>query len=101
MIYYQKRKMIKKIKITPLHDRVYVLPLEAEQMTKGGIIIPATAKQRSFEGVVVAAGPGRKDDPLKVKVGDKILYEEGAGSEREIDGTVYLCMRESQVESII
>ena len=64
----------KKLNITPLHDRVIVMPAAAEEKTAGGIIIPDTAKEKPQRGVIVAAGPGKKDEPVTVKVGDTVLY---------------------------
>ncbi|MEG1499189.1 MAG: co-chaperone GroES [Bacteroidales bacterium] len=90
-----------KVKVKPLADRVVVEPLEAEQKTSGGIIIPDTAKEKPQKGTVVAVGNGKKDEPMTVKVGDKILYGKYSGSELNIDGTDYLIMRESDIFAII
>ena len=71
----------KNLNITPLSDRVIVMPAAAEEKTAGGIIIPDTAKEKPQKGLVVAAGPGKKDEPVTVKVGDTILYGKYAGSQ--------------------
>ncbi len=78
-----------------------VEPLPAEEKTKAGIIIPDTAKEKPQEGVVVAVGPGKKDEPMTVKVGDRVLYGKYAGTEIHIDGKDYLIMRESDIYAII
>lgn len=89
------------INIKPLADRVVVEALPAEEKTKGGIIIPDTAKEKPQEGIVVAVGPGKKDEPTTVKVGDRVLYGKYAGTEIQIDGKEYLIMRESDIYAII
>ncbi|GIV39981.1 MAG: 10 kDa chaperonin [Thermonema sp.] len=89
------------VNIKPLADRVVVEPLPAEEKTKAGIIIPDTAKEKPQEGVVVAVGPGKKDEPMTVKVGDRVLYGKYAGTEIHIDGKDYLIMRESDIYAII
>lgn len=89
------------IKIKPLADRVLVEPAVAEEKTAAGIIIPDTAKEKPQKGVVVAVGPGKKDEPLTVKVGDKVLYGKYAGTEITFDGKDYLIMRESDIVAII
>jgi chaperonin GroES len=93
--------MAKKLNITPLNDRVIIQPAPAEQKTAGGIIIPDTAKEKPQRGVVVAAGPGKKDEPVTVKVGDTVLYGKYAGTELQIEGDDYLIMRESDVVAIV
>ncbi len=90
-----------KITLKPLQDRVVVKPLPVEERTKGGIIIPDTAKERPQKGKVVAVGPGKKDEPTTVKVGDIVLFGKYAGTEVEIDGEEYLIMRESDIYAII
>jgi len=95
-----------KIKLNPLADRVVVKPAEAEEKTKGGIILPDTAKEKPVEGTVVAAGPGKISDngeliKMTIKVGDKILYGKYSGTEVTIDGEEYLIMRESDIFAII
>ena len=93
--------MAQKVKITPRHDRVIVKPAAAEEKTKGGIIIPDTAKEKPQRGVVVAAGTGKKDEPMTVKEGDTILYGKYAGTEISFEGVDYLIMRESDILAII
>ncbi|MDE7150102.1 MAG: co-chaperone GroES [Bacteroidales bacterium] len=90
-----------KVKIKPLADRVVVEPMEAEQKTTGGIIIPDTAKEKPQKGIVVAVGAGKKDEPMTVKEGDKVLYGKYSGNELSIDGKDYLIMRESDIFAII
>jgi chaperonin GroES len=91
--------MAKKLNVTPLHDRVIVKPAPAEEKTAGGIIIPDTAKEKPQRGTIVAAGPGKKDEPVTVKVGDKVLYGKYAGTEISIEGEDLLIMRESAIFS--
>lgn len=93
--------MAKKASITPLHDRVIVKPAAAETKTAGGIIIPDTAKEKPQRGVVVAAGPGKKDEPVTVKTGDTVLYSKYAGTEISIDGEDLIIMRESDILAIV
>jgi chaperonin GroES len=88
-------------KITPLHDRVIVKPAAAEETTKGGIIIPDTAKEKPQRGTVVAAGPGKKDEPTSVKEGDTVLYGKYAGTEVSLEGEDFLIMRESDILAIV
>lgn len=89
------------LQIKPLADRVVVLPAPAEQKTKSGIIIPDTAKEKPQNGTVVAAGPGKKDEPTTVKVGDNVLYGKYSGTEITLDGKEYLIMRESDILAIV
>ncbi len=93
--------MAKKMSITPLHDRVIVKPATAETKTAGGIIIPDTAKEKPQRGTVVAAGPGKKDEPVTVKPGNEVLYGKYAGTEITIDGQDLLIMRESDILAIV
>jgi chaperonin GroES len=93
--------MAKKLSITPLHDRVIVKPAAAEEKSAGGIIIPDTAKEKPQRGIVLAAGPGKKDEPVTVKNGDTVLYGKYAGTEITIDGIEYLIMRESDILAIV
>ena len=93
--------MAKKLSVTPLHDRVIVKPAPAEEKTAGGIIIPDTAKEKPQRGVVIAAGPGKKDEPMAVKAGDTVLYGKYAGTEIQIDGDDLLIMRESDILAIV
>ena len=91
----------KKLSVTPLHDRVIVKPAAAEEKTAGGIIIPDTAKEKPQRGTVIAAGPGKKDEPVSVKVGDTVLYGKYSGTEIAIDGKDYLIMRESDIFAVL
>ena len=90
-----------KVNVKPLADRVLIQPAAAEQKTAGGIIIPDTAKEKPQRGSVVAVGPGKKDEPVTVKVGDTVLYGKYAGTEITIDGHDYLIMRESDIVAIV
>jgi chaperonin GroES len=95
-----------KMNLKPLGDRVIVKPMEAEEKTKGGIILPDTAKEKPIEGTVVAAGPGKVSDDgktikMEVKVGDKVLYGKYSGTEVTVEGEEYLIMRESDIFAII
>jgi chaperonin GroES len=103
--HFKKQKinttMAKKSSVTPLHDRVIVKPAPAEEKTAGGIIIPDTAKEKPQRGVVIAAGPGKKDEPMSVKSGDTVLYGKYAGTEIQIDGDDLLIMRESDILAIV
>jgi chaperonin GroES len=94
-------QIMSKLNIKPLADRVVVTPLEAETKTASGIIIPDTAKEKPQKGTVAAVGPGTKDDPITVKVGDSVLYGKYAGTELKLDGTDYLIMRESDILAIV
>jgi chaperonin GroES len=90
----------------PLHDRILVRRIEAEEKTAGGIIIPDTVKEKPMEGEVIAAGPGARDDsgqlrPLDVKVGDRILFGKWSGTEIRLDGEDLLIMKESDVMGVI
>jgi chaperonin GroES len=89
------------MKINPLSDRVIIKPAPAEEKTKGGIILPDTAKEKPVVGEVVAVGPGKRDDgkltPTELKVGDKVLYGKYSGTEVTLDGQEYLIMRESDI----
>jgi chaperonin GroES len=90
----------------PLHDRVVLRRLEGEEKTKGGIIIPDTAKEKPQEGEVVAVGPGARDEngnlvPLDVKAGDRVLFGKWSGTEVKIDGQELLIMKESDVLGIV
>ncbi len=94
------------MQIKPLHDRVLVEPLDAEEKTAGGIIIPDTAKEKPMEGKIVAVGKGARNDegkvaPLDVKKGDRILYGKWSGTEVKVDGDDYLIMKESDVMGVI
>jgi len=94
------------MKFRPLHDRVVVRRLNSEEKTKGGIIIPDTAKEKPQEGEIVAVGAGARDDagkliPLDVKKGDKVLFGKWSGTEVKIDGEELLIMKESDIMGII
>ena len=84
----------------PLADRVLIEPAAAEEKTASGIFIPDTAKEKPLEGTIIAVGNGKKDEPLTVKVGDKVLYGQYAGTEIKLDGKKYLMMRESDIYGI-
>ena len=89
------------VKITPLADRVLVEPAPAEEKTASGIIIPDTAKEKPQKGTVVAVGPGKKDEPTTVKVGNTVLYGQYSGTEVQVDGKDFLIMRESDIYAIV
>ena len=94
------------MKFRPLHDRVLVRRIEADERTKGGIIIPDTAKEKPQEGEIVAAGPGARDDsgklvPLDVKAGDRVLFGKWSGTEVKIDGEDLIIMKESDILGVI
>jgi len=89
------------VKIKPLADRVVVKAAPAEEKTASGIIIPDTAKEKPQRGTIVAVGPGKKDEPMNVKVGDTVLYGKYAGTEININGEDYLIMRESDIFAVI
>lgn len=93
--------MANNVNITPLHDRVLVKPAAAEEKTASGIIIPDTAKEKPQRGTVIAAGPGKKDEPTTVKTGDTVLYSKYAGTEISIEGEDFLIMRESDLLAIV
>lgn len=90
-----------KLNIKPLADRVLVRPAEAEEKTSSGIIIPDTAKEKPMEGEVIAVGPGKKDEPMTVKAGDKVLYGKYSGTEITVNAEKYLIMRESDIYAVI
>ena len=94
------------MKLRPLHDRVVIRRIEGEEKTKGGIIIPDTAKEKPQEGEVIAVGPGARDEsgklvPLDVKAGDRVLFGKWSGTEVKIDGEDLLIMKESDVMGVI
>ena len=94
------------MKFRPLHDRVVVRRLDAEEKTAGGIIIPDTAKEKPQEGEVVAVGPGARNEkgevvPLEVKAGDRILFGKWSGTEVKIDGEELLIMKESDIMGVV
>ncbi|MBA3519642.1 MAG: co-chaperone GroES [Rhizobiales bacterium] len=94
------------MKFRPLHDRIVIRRLEGEEKTKGGIIIPDTAKEKPQEGEVVAVGPGARDEsgklvPIDLKAGDRVLFGKWSGSEVKIDGEELLIMKESDVMGVL
>ena len=94
------------MKVRPLNDRVLVVRVEEEKKTKGGIIIPDTAKEKPMEGKIIAAGPGKLDEKgqrvtLGVKNGDRVLFSRYAGTEIKIDGVEHLFMREDDILAVI
>jgi chaperonin GroES len=94
------------MKFRPLHDRVLVRRIDAEEKTAGGIIIPDTAKEKPMEGEVIAVGPGARNEkgelfPLDVKAGDRILFGKWSGSEVRMDGQDLLIMKESDIMGIV
>jgi chaperonin GroES len=94
------------MKFRPLHDRVVVKRVAEEEKTRGGIIIPDTAKEKPMEGEVIAVGPGARDEkgalvPLDVKAGDRILFGKWSGTEVKLDGVEYLIMKESDIMGIL
>ena len=94
------------MKFRPLHDRVVVKRIEAEEKTAGGIIIPDTAKEKPQEGKIIAVGPGRRDKdgnlvPLDVKAGDRVLFSKWAGTEFKLDGQEHMIMKEDDILGII
>jgi len=100
------REEIEKMKIRPLHDRIIVKRIKEEETTKGGIIIPDTAKEKPSEGKVIAVGNGKilengKLQPLEVKKGNKVLFGKYAGTEVKIDGEEHLIMREEDIIAIV
>lgn len=94
------------MKFRPLHDRVVVKRVEAEERTAGGIIIPDTAKEKPQQGEVVAVGPGGRDEtgkliPIDVQAGDRVLFGKWSGTEVKIDGIEYLIMKESDIMGVL
>ncbi len=87
--------------IKPLADRVLIEPKEAETKTASGLFIPDTAKEKPQQGIVVAVGNGKKDEPMELKVGDVVLYGKYAGTELSFEGKDYLIMRQSDVVAIL
>ena len=95
-----------KLKFRPLHDRVVVRRIEAEEKTKGGIIIPDTVKEKPQEGEILSVGPGGRDEagkliPIDLKAGDRVLFGKWSGTEVKIDGEDLLIMKESDVMGVI
>jgi chaperonin GroES len=94
------------MKFRPLHDRVVIKRIEAEEKTSGGIIIPDTAKEKPQEGEVIAVGPGGRDEsgkliPIDVKVGDRVLFGKWSGTEVKLDGVEYMIMKESDLMGVL
>ena len=94
------------MKFRPLHDRVVVRHIEAEEKSAGGIIIPDTAKEKPQEGEVIAVGPGGRDEsgkliPIDVKVGDRVLFGKWSGTEVKLDGVEYMIMKESDLMGVL
>src|ERR1700687_1070887 len=94
------------MKFRPLHDRVVVTRIDAEDKTPGGIIIPDTAKEKPSEGEVTAVGPGGRDEagkliPIDVRVGDRVLFGKWSGTEVKLDGVEYLIMKESDIMGVL
>jgi chaperonin GroES len=96
-IYKSKIQKSINMNLKPLADRVLVQPAEAEEKTASGIIIPDTAKEKPMRGVVIAVGPGKKDEPTTVKVGDTVLYGKYSGTEIQVEGIDYLMMKEADI----
>jgi chaperonin GroES len=95
-----------KTKFRPLHDRVVVRRIEAEEKSKGGIIIPDTAKEKPQEGEIISVGPGGRDEngkliPMDVKAGNRILFGKWSGTEVKIDGEEFLIMKESDIMGVV
>src|ERR1022692_2837438 len=94
------------MKFRPLHDRVVVKRIDAEDKSTGGIIIPDTAKEKPSQGEVVGVGPGGRDDngkliPIDIKVGDRVLFGKWSGTEVKIDGVEFLIMKESDIMGVL
>jgi chaperonin GroES len=101
-----ERNAMAKTKFRPLHDRVVVRRIEAEEKTKGGIIIPDTAKEKPQEGEIIAVGPGGRDEsgkliPIDVKPGNRVLFGKWSGTEVKLDGEELLIMKESDIMGVI
>jgi chaperonin GroES len=95
-----------KLKFRPLHDRVVVKRIDADEKSKGGIIIPDTAKEKPMQGEVVAVGPGGRDEagklvPIELKAGDKVLFGKWSGTEVKLDGDELLIMKESDIMGVL
>ena len=89
------------IMLKPLADRVVIEPKEAETKTAGGLFIPDTAKEKPQQGTIVAAGPGKKDEPMEVKVGDVVLYGKYSGTEVTVEDKKYLIVKQSDILAIL
>jgi chaperonin GroES len=102
----QRETSMSKHQLRPLHDRVVVKRLDAEEKTKGGIIIPDTAKEKPSQGEVTAVGPGGRDEsgkliPIDLKVGDRVLFSKWTGNEIKLDGVDLLIMKESDIMGVL
>ncbi|HKY56026.1 MAG TPA: co-chaperone GroES [Anaerolineales bacterium] len=98
--------MASKLKLKPLGGRVIVEPIEQEEMTAGGIILPETAKEKPQEGKILAAGPGDRDEdgeriPMEVKVGDTVLYAKYSGTEVKVNGRKLLILKENDILAVV
>ena len=98
--------MASKLKLKPLGGRVIVEPIEQEEMTAGGIILPETAKEKPQEGKILASGPGERDEAgnriaMEVKVGDKVLYAKYSGTEVKVDGKKLLILKQSDILAVV
>src|SRR5687768_17929559 len=98
--------MASKMKLQPLGGRVIVEPIEQDETTAGGIILPETAKEKPREGKILAAGPGDRDEdgeriPMEVQVGDKVLYAKYAGTEVKVDGKKLLILKENDILAVV
>jgi chaperonin GroES len=98
--------MASKLKLKPLGGRVIVEPIEQEEVTAGGIILPETAKEKPQEGKILAVGPGERDEdgkriPLEVAIGDRVLYAKYSGTEVKVDGRKLLILRESDILAVV
>jgi chaperonin GroES len=101
-----KGTVMAKTQFRPLHDRVVVKRIDAEEKTKGGIIIPDSAKEKPQEGLVVAVGPGGRDEagkliPIDIKTGDRVLFGKWSGTEIKLDGEELLIMKESDIMGVL
>jgi chaperonin GroES len=101
-----KGTVMAKTKFRPLHDRVVVKRIDAEEKTKGGIIIPDTAKEKPSQGEITAVGPGGRDEsgkliPIDLKVGDRVLFGKWSGTEVKLDGEELLIMKESDIMGVL
>ena len=98
--------MASKLKLKPLGGRVIIEPIEQEDITAGGIILPETAKEKPQEGKILAAGPGDRDEageriPMEVQVGDKVLYAKYGGTEVKVDGKKLLILKETDILAVV
>jgi chaperonin GroES len=101
LILNKKNNQMSKLNIQPLADRILIESAAAETKTSSGIIIPDTAKEKPQRGIVVAVGPGTKENPVTLKVGDNVLYGKYSGTELQHEGNDYLIMREADILAIV